>query len=90
MQRSDRMEPVVIFVVQNFDSFKSVPYHYPILGPEHAPSTLGELVSAGYDVWDTQATRSDSHDHSTSHGQSSTEIPAVSQHRERKHVQRMN
>lgn len=36
------------------DRFKSVPYPYPISGPEHRPDTLDELMFAECYVWDTQ------------------------------------
>lgn len=54
-----------------FKIFKYVPYPYPIHGMKHPSATLGELMLAGYYVWDTKAMWSDSHTQSPSHRQSS-------------------
>lgn len=45
----------------HFDKFKSVPYPYHILGPEHIPAKLCDLMLVWYYVWDMQKERSISH-----------------------------
>lgn len=64
------MNFVVARPLQVFDRFKSVPYPYSILGPEHPVGTLGESMFAGYYVWDVQAMWSATHTLNLSHSHS--------------------
>lgn len=60
--------------VQNSESFKSVPYRYPIFGLQNLTATLGEFIFPWYYGWDTQGRQSDSYAHSPCHIESSVEI----------------
>lgn len=59
-----------------FERFKSVPYPDSNLSPENPRIIVGELMYAGYNVWDMKAMPLDSHVHVLSDSHSSVEISA--------------
>lgn len=73
LQSSGSMNLAVTLPDQIFDSFKSIPYPYPIPGLEHPPATSGNLRFSGYNFSNMQAMHWDSHAHNTSHSQFSVE-----------------
>lgn len=69
MHNSHGMDLVVVFAVHISDSLKSFPYPYPIPGLQHPCTTLGELMFAGYYLWDMKAMGLDHHAYSSFHSQ---------------------
>lgn len=73
MQRYDGVDIVMTLAVQIFDSFRGsdIPILFPVW---NVLCFIGELVFAGYHVWDVQMIHLDSKGHSKLHGQSSVQI----------------
>lgn len=64
------MDLFVVRAIQSFDRLKSFLYSYRILGSEHSPVTLGELLHLEYYICDPQAMGSDNRAESACHRQS--------------------
>lgn len=74
LKRREGMDLIGVHALQIFDSFKSVLYPYPIPGPEHRSTTLGESMLEGYYFWDAQAMHVNRFDYSFYPSRSSLEI----------------